>query len=344
MTKRSIVFIINPISGTGSKDVIPSLIERHIDRDIYDVELRFTEYAGHAQKIATQCEDEGKDIVVAVGGDGTVNEVARSIIDSKTALGIVPCGSGNGLARHLMLPMSVKGALDVINVGLIHQLDYGVIDNHPFFCTCGMGFDAFISKKFADAGKRGMLTYLENVLREGLSYEPDTYEITLDGNDAQRYKAFLVSVANASQYGNDAYIAPQASMSDGLLDVVIMEPFDIIEAPQVGIELMNKTIDKSSKIKCFKAKDIMIRRSKPGVIHFDGDPVEAGTDLHVTLHTKGIQIVVNPLADKKRRKPNMVQTAFSELFNDFNTVREEVVTNPVKRVMAINNYIQNKLS
>ncbi len=344
MTKRSIVFIINPISGTGSKDVIPSLIERHIDRDIYDVELRFTEYAGHAQKIATKCKDEGKDIVVAVGGDGTVNEVARSIIDSKTALGIVPCGSGNGLARHLMLPMSVKGALDVINVGLIHQLDYGVIDNHPFFCTCGMGFDAFISKKFADAGKRGMLTYLENVLREGLSYEPDTYEITLDGNDAQRYKAFLVSVANASQYGNDAYIAPQASMSDGLLDVVIMEPFDIIEAPQVGIELMNKTIDKSSKIKCFKAKDIMIRRSKPGVIHFDGDPVEAGTDLHVTLHTKGIQIVVNPLADKKRRKPNMVQTAFSELFNDFNTVREEVVTNPVKRVMAINNYIQNKLS
>ena len=344
MTKRSIVFIINPISGTGSKDVIPSLIERHIDRDIYDVELRFTEYAGHAQKIATQCKDVGKDIVVAVGGDGTVNEVARSIIDSKTALGIVPCGSGNGLARHLMLPMSVKGALDVINVGLIHQLDYGVIDNHPFFCTCGMGFDAFISKKFADAGKRGMLTYLENVLLEGLSYEPDTYEITLDGNDAQRYKAFLVSVANASQYGNDAYIAPQASMSDGLLDVVIMEPFDIIEAPQVGIELMNKTIDKSSKIKCFKAKDIMIRRSKPGVIHFDGDPVEAGTDLHVTLHTKGIQIVVNPLADKKRRKPNMVQTAFSELFNDFNTVREEVVTNPVKRVMAINNYIQNKLS
>ncbi|MBP3750031.1 MAG: YegS/Rv2252/BmrU family lipid kinase [Prevotella sp.] len=344
MAKRSIVFIINPISGTGSKDVIPSLIERHIDRDTYDVELRYTEYAGHAQQIATQCKDEGIDIVVAVGGDGTVNEVARSIRDSKTALGIIPCGSGNGLARHLMLPMSVKGALDVINVGLIHDLDYGVIDDHPFFCTCGMGFDAFISKKFADAGKRGMLTYLENVLREGLSYKPDTYEITLDGNDAQRYKAFLVSVANASQYGNDAYIAPQASMSDGLLDVVIMEPFDIIEAPQVGIELMNKTIDKSSKIKCFKAKDIMIRRSKPGVIHFDGDPVEAGTDLHVTLHTKGIQIVVNPLADKKRRKPNMVQTAFSELFNDFNTVREEVVTNPVKRVMAINNYIQNKLS
>jgi YegS/Rv2252/BmrU family lipid kinase len=344
MTKRRIVFIINPISGTGNKDVFPSLIERHIDKDIFDTAMRFTEYAGHAYEIATQCKDDGVDIVVAVGGDGTVNEIARGVIDSSTALGIVPCGSGNGLARHLMLPMNVKGAIEVINVGLIHELDYGVINDHPFFCTCGMGFDAFISKKFADAGKRGILTYLENVLREGLTYEPDTYELTIDGNETEPYKAFLLSVANASQYGNDAYIAPQASMSDGLLDVVIMEPFDILEAPQVGIELMNKTLDKSSHIKCFKAKDIMIRRSKPGVIHYDGDPVEEGTKLHVAIHNKGIRVVVNPLADKKRRKPNMMQSAFSELFNDLNVVREEVVTNPVKRVKAINNYIQNKLS
>ncbi|MBQ9561145.1 MAG: diacylglycerol kinase family lipid kinase [Prevotella sp.] len=344
MTKRRIVFIINPISGTGSKEVIPSLIERHIDKEAYDVEMRFTEYANHASEITTQCKEDGVDIVVAVGGDGTVNEVARALVDSPTALGIIPCGSGNGLARHLMLPMNVKGAIDIINVGLIHELDYGVINEHPFFCTCGMGFDAFISKKFADAGKRGMMTYLENVLREGLKYEPDTYELTIDGNDTKQYQAFLLSVANASQYGNDAYIAPQASMSDGLLDVVIMEPFDILEAPQVGIELMNKTLDKSSRIKYFKAKDIKIRRSKPGVIHYDGDPVEAGTELHVAIHNKGIRVVVNPLADKKRRRPNMMQTAFSEIFNDLNIVREEVVTNPVKRVKAINNYIQNKLS
>ena len=344
MTKKSVVFIINPISGTGSKEIVPSLIERHIDREQYNTELKFTEYAGHAFEIASQCRDANVDVVVAVGGDGTVNEVARGIIDSKSALGIIPCGSGNGLARHLMLPMSTRGAIDVINIGLTHDLDYGMIDGHPFFCTCGMGFDAFISKKFADAGKRGMLTYLENVLLEGLKYEPETYELTIDGNDTEPYKAFLLSVANASQYGNDAYIAPQASMSDGLLDVVIMEPFDIFEAPQVGIDLMNKTMDKNSKIKCFKAKDIMIHRKHPGIIHYDGDPVKAGTELHVTLHNKGIRMVVNPLADKKRRQPNMVQTAFSELFRDFNVVREEVVTNPVKRVKSINNYIQSKLS
>lgn len=341
--KKKIVFIVNPISGTGSKDIIPPLIERHIDAEMNDCEIAFTEYAGHASEIAQRCVDDGIDIAVAVGGDGTVNEVARVLADSNTALGIIPCGSGNGLARHLMLPMNLKGALELINDATIHELDYGDINGRPFFCTCGMGFDAFISQKFAVAGKRGPLTYIENVLKEGLKYEPETYELTLDGKTGESHKAFLLSVANASQYGNDAYIAPQASMSDGFLDVVIMEPFDILEAPQVGIDLMNKTLDRHSKIKCFKAKDILIHRSQPGVIHYDGDPVEDGTDLHISLHHKGIRIVVNPLADKKRRQPNMVQTAFSQLFNDINTVRGEV-GHPVRHVKAINNYIQNKLS
>jgi hypothetical protein len=132
-------------------------------------------------------------------------------------------------------------------------------------------------------------------------------------------------------------------MKDGLLDVVIMEPFDILDAPQVGIDLMNKTIDKSSKIKCFKAKDIRVRRSKPGVIHYDGDPVEAGAELHITLKSGGIRIVVNPMADKKRRQPNIIQVAFSQFLNDINAVKDEI-TNPVKHVKSINNIIQSKLT
>lgn len=347
MDKRRIVFVINPTSGTTNKDVMPQLIDKYIDSDNNDVSTVFTEYAGHASEIASKCVNEGVDVVVAVGGDGTVNEVARALTESDTALGIVPCGSGNGLARHLMLPMNVKGALEIINNGLVHSLDYGIIDGHPFFCTCGMGFDAFISKKFASAGKRGPLTYIENVLKEGLKYEPETYELTLDGNETERYKAFLISVANASQYGNDAYIAPQASMSDGFLDVVIMEPFDILEAPQVGIDLMNKTLNKSSKIKCFKAKDIRIRRKEEGAIHYDGDPIDAGKDIHIQLRPHAIKMIVNPIADKKRRQPNVVQSAFSQFFNDINTVRNEVVdgiANPVRQVKTINSYIQSKLS
>ena len=343
MNKKRIAFIVNPVSGTCNKDVIPALIDKHIDNSIYDTSLMFTKYSGHATEIAARCASDSYDIVVAVGGDGTVNEVARALTETPTALGIVPCGSGNGLARHLMLPMNMGGAMDVINMGQIHALDYGIINGHPFFCTCGMGFDAFISKKFAEAGKRGPLTYIENVLREGLSYKPETYELTLDGNDAEPYKAFLISVANASQYGNDAYIAPQASMSDGLLDVVIIQPFDILEAPQVGIDLLNKTLNKSSKIKCYQAKDILIKRKDKGVIHYDGDPIEEAAELHISMRSKGIRMIINPLADKKRRKPNMVQNAFNSLFNEMHAMREEV-SNPVKHVKAINSFIQNKLS
>lgn len=346
--KKKIVFIINPISGTSSKDSVPLLIERYIDKERFDIEIRFTERAGHAIEIAEEAKLAGVDVCVAVGGDGTVNEVAKALTDGKTALGIVPLGSGNGLARHLMLPLNVKGALEVINECEVHNLDYGMINDHAFFCTCGMGFDAFISKKFADAGKRGKITYLENILKTGLSYEPETYEVTMD-EETVTYKAFLISCANASQYGNDAYIAPHASMHDGLLDVIIMEPFDIVEAPQISLEMFNKTLDKHSKVKTFRTKHLKVRREKAGIIHYDGDPVEAAAELDIRIVPGGIPVVVNTHADKRRRRPNAVQNAFSALFNEINTVKSEItnvaeeVTNPVHHVKAINKYIQSKL-
>jgi diacylglycerol kinase family enzyme len=170
LENKKIVFIVNPISGVGKKDQLPEIVDKYIDHSVNEVEIVYTEHPGHAFEIARQKADMGVDIVVAVGGDGTVNEVARALVETRTALGIIPCGSGNGLARHLMLPINMEGAMQVITECVIHDLDYGVINNHPFFCTCGMGFDAFISQKFADAGKRGPLTYIENVLIEGLKY------------------------------------------------------------------------------------------------------------------------------------------------------------------------------
>ena len=313
---KKISFIINPISGTGSKEGIPALISSHMDAAKYEVDTVFTEYPGHAAELALEYVRQNADVVVAVGGDGTVNEVARALRESSTALGIIPAGSGNGLARHLMLPQTPEGAIDIINEGVVHDLDYGLINNHPFFCTCGVGFDAFISKKFAEAGKRGKITYLESILKAGLNYASETYTISIDGGEYQSYKAFLVSIANASQYGNDAYIAPQASMNDGLLDIVIMEPLGILTAPQVGIDLMSKTINQSARTKCFQGTDIIIHRSQPGLIHYDGDPIEATADLHVELRKKGIRMVVNAHADKSRRKPNIMQTTFSQFFND----------------------------
>lgn len=340
--KKKIAFIMNPISGTTSKDRIPHLIETTLDQDLYEYKIVITERAGHASELAVSARDEGIDIVVAVGGDGTVNEVARSIVHSDTALGIIPCGSGNGLARHLMLPMNIKKAIQIINRCEIHNLDYGVINGYPFFCTCGMGFDAFVSMKFAEAGKRGPITYVENVLREGLKYKPETYEIE-DENGKMRYKAFLISCANASQYGNNAYIAPQASMSDGLMDVIIMEPFDVLEAPQISIDMFNKTLDKNSKIKTFKCKKLRIHRKEAGVIHYDGDPVMTDKDIEIELKEKGIRIIVNPDADKSLRKPNMLQSAAADLFNEINVVREDL-TKQTRHIQALSKVLQRKLN
>ena len=339
---KRVVFIMNPISGTQNKAGIPELIESTLDHEKFSYELLMTEHAGHASELAHEAMERGVDIVVAIGGDGTVNEVARAIVHSQTALGIIPCGSGNGLARHLMIPMNIKRAIGIINRDEIHELDYGLINGHPFFCTCGMGFDAFVSQKFAEAGKRGPITYVENVLREGLKYEPETYEIQ-DEQGLTRAKAFLISCANASQYGNNAYIAPQASMSDGLLDVIIMEPFDVIEAPQISIEMFNKTLDKNSKIKTFRCKKLHIHRKQAGVIHFDGDPVMTDADVDIELKPKGIRVVVNPDADKSQRKPNAFQSAASELFNEINIVRDDL-TKQRRHVLALSKVLQRKLN
>ena len=327
--KKKAVFIINLISGTSDKAAIPGLIDQYLDKTKFEYEIAVTQYAGHASEIAAKAKDDGVDVVVAIGGDGTVNEVARAIVHSSTALGIIPCGSGNGLARHLLLPLNVRKAIEVINRCEIRQLDYGIINDYPFFCTCGMGFDAFVSMKFAEAGKRGPITYVENVLREGLKYKPETYTIE-DDNGTLQYKAFLISCANASQYGNNAYIAPQASMSDGLMDVIIMEPFDVFEAPQISIEMFSKTLDKNSKIKTFRTRHLHIRRDKPGVIHYDGDPVMTGADIDVELKPKGINIIVNTMADRSERQPNALQNAAAELFNEINEIRDGITQSRLK--------------
>lgn len=339
---KHIVFITNPISGTISKAGIPELVEVHLDHARFSYEFVSTQYAGHATLLAQEAAARGADIVCAIGGDGTVNEVGRGLLGTETAMAILPCGSGNGLARHLMLPMDLKRCLDIINLDTVETLDSGVINGHPFFCTCGMGFDAFISMKFAEAGKRGLMTYVEQMLREGLSYKPETYEIE-DEMGSKTYKAFLISAANASQYGNNAYIAPHASMSDGLLDVIIMQPFSLIEAPQVTLEMLNKTIDKNVNIRTFKARHVHIHRSKPGLIHYDGDPLMSDADVEIEVKPKSIRVVVNPHADEAARQPNMMQTAASELFYNMDRIRMQI-TRQGRNIQATNLKLLRKLN
>ena len=300
-TRKSIIFIVNPISGTHGKEDMPKLIEEHLDTSVFRHEVVFTEYAGHAAELARHYANEGADVVVAVGGDGTVNEVARSLVHSQTALGIIPCGSGNGLARHLCLPLDPVRAIKMINCCQIEEFDYGVINGLPFFCTCGMGFDAFISLKFAESGKRGPITYVENVLKEGLKYKPETYEVE-DETGARKYKAFLIACANASQYGNNAYIAPGATMKDGLMDVIVMEPFTALDAPQIAADLIMKTLRNNSKIHTFRTPSIHIHRTQPGAIHYDGDPIMTGNDIDVHIEHNNVREDIGRDIEKGGRK------------------------------------------
>lgn len=340
--KLSITFIVNPISGTHDKRSVLGLIDQVLDKSRFVINIRHTEYAGHASEIAKECVEQYTDICVAVGGDGTVNEVARSLVHTNTALGIVPCGSGNGLARHLCLPMDSRRALEIINQVKIESFDYGVVNGLPFFCTCGMGFDAFISLKFAEAGKRGPITYVENVLKEGLRYKPETYTVE-DETGTHRYKAFLIACANAAQYGNNAYIAPGASMKDGVMDVTIMEPFDVLDAPKIAMDLFAKTLSSNSRIKTFHAKRIHIHRNQPGAIHYDGDPIMTDADVDVEMQPLGFKVVVNPEAIEDEAHPNPILNVFSDLFNNISNVRDDIARGS-RRIQVLNKLMLRRLS
>lgn len=305
---KRITFIINPISGTRTKKHITAYIARTLDTALYVPTFITTEYAGHAHELAQRAASEGADIVVAVGGDGTVNEVAGALVHTPTALAIVPCGSGNGLARHQRIPMSVKGAVDVINRGEVRTLDYGTINGRAFFCTCGVGFDAFVSMKFAEGGKRGFLSYIEKTLREGVRYKSETYTLHYDEQDEEQ-EAFLIACANASQYGNNAYIAPEASMEDGLMDVIVMHPFYTIQAPQVIMQLFTKSLPHNPHVRVKRLRHLQIHRPSAGAVHVDGDPIMMGEDIDVRIHQGAFRMLVPPLPETPAaRRKNPLQS------------------------------------
>lgn len=340
--KRRIIFIVNPISGTQGKKAILKWIDERLDRTLYEYEVVKTEYAGHATEIAANAVKEGIDIVVAIGGDGTINETARSLIHTNTALGIIPCGSGNGLARHLRIPMDPKAAIDILNENNQIQMDYGKINNIPFFCTCGVGFDAFVSLKFADSGKRGLLTYLENTLHESLTYQPETYEIENEEGTV-RHKAFLIACGNASQYGNNAYITPQASLTDGLMDVTILEPFTVLDVPSLSFQLFNKTIDQNSRIKTMRAKKIKIHRNKSGVFHYDGDPIMGNEDLEVEIVPHGLNVITSSKKKEGTETANFLQL-ITEYFSGLKPKGEEFLAKRQSHLFELNRTLLRKLS
>lgn len=288
--KRKILFVINPISGGKAKYNFPEKIDKYLDKTKFEYECVFTEYHGHGSVLAAEAIKNGADILVAVGGDGTINEVASEVDGTDKLMGIIPFGSGNGLARSLGIPVGDVQAIRRINNFHVSKIDIGTFNGKKFFNMAGVGFDAQISSRFADNIKRGLINYIKIVFSEVSNYDCQDYHLTIDGKDYE-FKAFMISIANSSQYGNNAHISPFASLEDGLLDICIVKPFPLYIFPALALRMFRKNSHKSNYLEIIQGRKIVITRSHEAAVHLDGDPFSMGTILNIGVNTHSLNIL-----------------------------------------------------
>jgi YegS/Rv2252/BmrU family lipid kinase len=292
VTLKSLRFIVNPKAGTAHKSSLPLRLLEGLDQKVFQADYTLTEYAGHARQLTYDSLYNGVDVVVAVGGDGTVNECASALQGSNTALGIIPMGSGNGLARDLGIPMDVKKALQVLNQPTTTRIDCGWANGNLFFCTCGVGFDAYISHKFVDVPYRGLIGYLRKVVEEFIHYQSQHYEVD-HRKTVTPYHAFSMTFANAAQFGNNAYISPQADIQDGALDLSIVKDYPKHLGLAMGLRLFNKSMHKSKYVEIIKLTEARIKLPPRSYFHLDGEPkIIEGDTLHVKVLPSKLKVVV----------------------------------------------------
>lgn len=289
--KRVILFIINPISGIGKQKNIEELIRDNIDASSYEYQVKFTKGPGHGTELAKEAVASGVDVVVAIGGDGTVNEIGQALVGSSTALGIIPTGSGNGLARHLKIPFQFKKAIEVINRCKIRKIDTATINDQVFLSIAGVGYDAFVAKKFADAPKRGFFTYFRIVSNEYSQYRPRKYILEVDGRIIKR-RALSITFANSNQFGNNTSIDPNAKLDDGLIDVCVVRRVPLWLVPLYVPALFFKTFHKTQYMEIIRAKKAVVTRKKGKTIHLDGDPSQTGKVLEMRVNPLSLNIIV----------------------------------------------------
>jgi len=285
------MFIVNPVSGHGKQKQVEQWIDRGLDKTKFKATISHTTGPGNATILCQDALKNGFEIVVAVGGDGTVNEVGQALIGSSASMAIMPTGSGNGLARHLKIPFDYLKAIEVINRGNIKKIDTATINDKVFLSIAGVGYDAYVARKFAKAGKRGFVTYFRVVTREYPMYRPRKYEIEVDGEKIVR-RALSVTFANSGQFGNNASIDPQASVDDGYIDVCIVRRIPLLLIPFYVPLLFIKTFHKTHYVEIIKAKTVSVIRKKGKAIHFDGDPFKMGKTLEMKINPLSLNIIV----------------------------------------------------
>jgi diacylglycerol kinase (ATP) len=287
--KKSILFIINPISGVGRHKTVERMVNDLLDRTLFDYEIAYTKAAKHAITIAKEAAQRGVNIITAVGGDGSVNEVGQALIGTNSALAILPAGSGNGLARHLKIPMDLEKALEVITRGHVNIIDTAELNGKPFMGMAGIGFDAKIGWEFARFGKRGFSSYLKVFLKEIKKYTPGVYKITTSSGTIEK-KALLISFANGSQYGNNAAISPNSDIKDGLLDICILRPFPWYVTLPMAVRLFNGAMHGSRYIEIIQSAGVSVEQTDV-IAHIDGEPVEVGNQVQAKINPLSLKVI-----------------------------------------------------
>lgn len=289
--KKKLTFIVNPFAGIRSKESFPKLVERLLDPQLFEYEIIYTERAGHAVELSKQALNNGRHMVVAVGGDGTIHEVSRSLIDSSTALGIIPSGSGNGLARHLEIPLSAEKAIQCINENHLIHIDTVKLNAEYFVSIAGVGFDALVSDYFAKSKIRGFLSYFSIVVKQYLGYKPGSYRIHFEDKELET-KALFISFANSGQFGFNTVISPEADISDGFVDICIAQKPPLGAIPRIIRYVFTHKIHKSRYINILQANKLKVEFDKHGFINLDGEPIKMQSPLNIEVNPLSLQVAV----------------------------------------------------
>lgn len=290
MHKKQVKFIVNPFAGVGKKGDFREQVDLHLDKSLFDFAIEYTTHAGHAVDISKKAIKENFDIIVAVGGDGSVNEIASTLINTNKILGIIPAGSGNGFATYLGYSRNIGNALKSFNTAKTITIDTCLLNERPFVNVAGVGFDAWVAYKTKKQASRGFFGYTKAALKETMSYQPKKYTITIDGKEIER-EALSIEIANATMFGYNMKIAPLAKLDDGLIDLVIIKKAPKMRYFLSMLRFPMGNIHKSSLVEYYTAKEIKIVAHEECAAHLDGEGFFPCRILNFSVKNLSLQVL-----------------------------------------------------
>ena len=300
--KIKTLFIVNPISGIGRQKRIETLIRQNLNHDLFDHDVRYTERIHHGIELARQAVDEGFQCVVAVGGDGSVNDVVQGIKGTDTCLGIIPCGSGNGLAHTLKLPLQPWLAIRALNHQYEQVIDSIVVSSaegsgqqqYLSVNAAGVGFDAYISRMMQAAKTRGITGYTNMMLRAYNTYQSGTYTLTL-GNRTITRNAWIIALQNSSRIGYGVPVAPQARLDDGIIDISIVDKIPIDHLPITAPLALTNHLQLSQHVEMFRTREVLIEGNDDKWVDIDGESINMGRAVRFVNAPRSVRVYARDL-------------------------------------------------